>query len=144
MKMRLMTFDEACEACVEAYPMSANFINKTFLGIEKESISWGKKVEVDINTLSNGCIPTYELNGFFVPTCVFKVDDENLDDDESLDEESIANDILRYGTILTDDELWDETEACVRIKIVSYEQTVYYVKMINGEVVDFKKVGVME
>ena len=138
MKMRLMTFDEACEACLEAYPMSANFINRTLLGIEKESIPWGKKVEVDINTLSNGCIPTYELNGFFVPTCVFKADDENLD------EESIANNILRYGTILTDDELWDETDACVRIKIVSYEQTVYYVKMINGEVVEFKKVGVVE
>ena len=143
MKMRLMTFDEACEACVEAYPMSANFINRTLLGIEKESIPWGKKVEVDINTLSNGCIPTYELNGFFVPTCVFKADDENLDDDESLDKESIANDILRYGTILTDDELWDKTDACVRIKIVSYEQAVYYVKMVNGEIVEFKKVGVM-
>lgn len=143
MKMRLMTFDEACEACVEAYPMSANFINKTLLGIEKESIPWGKNVEVDINTLSNGCIPTYELNGFFVPTCVFKVDDENLDDDESLDEESIANDILRYGTILTDDELWDETDACIRIKIVSYEQAVYYVKMINGEIAEFKKVGIV-
>lgn len=142
MKMRLMTFDEACEACVEAYPMSANFINKTLLGIEKKSIPWGKKVEVDINTLSNGCIPTYELNGFFVPTCVFKADDENLDDDESLDKESIANDILHYGIILTDDELWDETDACVRIKIVSYKQTVYYVKMVNGEVVEFKKVGV--
>lgn len=143
MKMRLMTFDEACEACVEAYPMSANFINRTLLGIEKESIPWGKKVEVNINTLSNGCIPTYELNGFFVPTCVFKVDDENLDDNESLDKESIANDILRYGTILTDDELWDETDACVRIKIVSYEDNIYYIKMVNGEVVEFKKVGVV-
>lgn len=78
MKMRLMTFDEACEACVEAYPMSANFINKTLLGIEKKSIPWGKKVEVDINTLSNGCIPTYTLNGFLVPACVFKLDDVNL------------------------------------------------------------------
>lgn len=143
MKMRLMTFDEACEACVEAYPISANLINKTLLGIEKESIPWGKKVEVNINTLSNGCIPTYELNGFFVPTCVFKVDDENLDDDESLDKESIANDILRYGTILTDDELWDKMNACVRIKIVSYEQAVYYIKRVNGEVVEFKKVGVV-
>ena len=144
MKMRLMTFDEACKACVEAYPISANLINKTLLGIEKESIPWGKKVEVDINTLSNGCIPTYELNGFFVPTCVFKVDDGNLDDDESLDKESIANDILRYGIILTDDELWDETDACVRIKIVSYEQAIYYVKMVNGEIVEFKRVGIVE
>lgn len=138
MKMRLMTFDEACEACVEAYPMSANLINKTLLGIEKESIPWGKKVEVDINTLSNGCIPTYELNGFFVPTCVFKADDE------SLDKEPVENDILRYSTILTDDELWDETDACIRIKIVSYEQAVYYVKMVNGEIVEFKRVGVVE
>ena len=129
MKMRLMTFDEACEACVEAYPMFANFINRTLLGIEKESIPWGKKVEVDINTLSNGYIPTYALNGFLVPTCVFKVDDTN------------SNDILRYGTILTDDELWDETDACIRIKIVSYEQAVYYVKMVNGKIAEFKKVG---
>ena len=145
MKMRLMTFDEACEACIEAYPMSANnFISKSLLGIEKESIPWGKKVEVDINTLSNGYIPTYELNGFFVPACVFKTDDGNLDDnDENLDKEPIANDILRYGTILTDDELWDETDACVRIKIVSYEQAVYYVKMVNGEIVEFKKVGIV-
>ena len=144
MKMRLMTFDEACEACCEAYPMSVNFINKSLLGIKKKSIPWGKKVEVDINTLSNGYIPTYELNGFVVPACVFKTDDGNLDDDdENLDKESIANDILRYGTILTDDELWDETEACVRIKIVSYEQAVYYVKMVNGEIVEFKKVGIV-
>ena len=143
MKMRLMTFDEACEACREAYPMSANFISKSLLGIEKESIPWGKKVEVDINTLSDGCISTYELNGFFVPTCVFKVNDENLDDDESLDKEPVENDILRYGTILTDDELWDEMDTCVRIKIVSYEQAIYYIKMVNGEVVGFKKVGVV-
>ena len=132
MKMCLMTFDEACKTCREAYPMAANFINKSLLGIEKKSIPWGKKVEVDINTLSNGYIPVYVLNGLLVPTCVFKVDDAN------------PNDVLRYGTILTDDELWDETDACVRIKIVSYEQIVYYVKMINGEAVEFKKVGVVE
>lgn len=129
MKMRLMTFDEACKAVKEAYPMSANLINKSLLGITKKAIPWGKKVEVDINTLRNGYIPTYDLNGFFVPTCVFKVNDAN------------TNDVLRYGIILTDDELWDKTKTCVRIKIVSYEQAVYYVKMINGNVVEFKKVG---
>ena len=145
MKMRLMTFDEACKTCSETYPISVKLINKCLLGIGKKSIPWGKKVEVDINTLSNGCIPTYVLNGFIVPTCVFKVDDKNLDnDDENLDKESVANDILRYGTILTDDELLDESDACVRIKIVSYEQAIYYVKIVNGEIVEFKKVGVVE
>lgn len=132
MKMRLMTFDEAYKALGEAYPMLANLTNKSLLGIEKKSIPWGKKVEVDINTLSNGYIPTYELNGFLVPACVFKADDAN------------PNDVFRYGIILTDDELWDETDACVRIKIVSYEQAVYYVKMVNGEIVEFKRVGVVE
>lgn len=122
MEMYLMTFDEAHKALGEAYPLSANLTNKSLLGIGKKSIPWGKKVEVDINTLSNGYIPTYALNGFLVPTCVFKAD----------------------GTILTDDELWDETDACVRIKIISYEQAVYYVKMVNGEVVDFKRIGVVE
>lgn len=131
MKMYLMTFDEAYKALSEAYPISANLTNKSLLGIRKKSIPWGKKVEVDINTLSNGYIPTYALNGFLVPACVFKVDDAN------------SNDILRYGTILTDDELWDKTDACVRIKIVSYEQVVYYVKMVKGEIVEFKKVGVV-
>ena len=131
MKMYLMTFDEAYKALSEAYPISANLTNKSLLGIRKKSIPWGKKVEVDINTLSNGYIPTYALNGFLVPACVFKVDDAN------------SNDILRYGTILTDDELWDKTDACVRIKIVSYEQAVYYVKMVKGEIAEFKKVGIV-
>ena len=131
MKMRLMTFDEAYKALSEAYPISAVLTNKSLLGIGKKSIPWGKKVEVDINTLSNGYIPTYALNGLLVPACVFKADDAN------------SNDVLRYGTILTDDELWDETDACIRIKIVSYEQAVYYVKMINGEIAEFKKVGIV-
>lgn len=131
MKMHLMTFDEAYKALSEAYPMSVNLTNKSLLGIGKKSIPWGKKVEVDINTLSNGHIPTYALNGFLVPSCVFKADDAN------------PNDVLRYGIILTDDELWDEMDACVRIKIVSYKQAVYYVKMVNGEIAEFKKVGVV-
>lgn len=140
MKMRLMTFNEACEAFREAYPMSANFTDQSFLGksllgIRKNSIPWGKKVEVDINTLINGHIPTYQLNGFSVPTCVFKADDANL------------NDVLRYGTILTNDELYDHyypMDKYVRIRIIAYNGTIYYHKMVNGEVIEFKKVGIVE
>lgn len=54
-----------------------------------------------------------------------------------------VDDVLRYGTILTDDELWNSMDACVRIKIVSYEKVIYYIKLINGKVVKFKKVGVV-
>ena len=58
-----------------------------------------------------------------------------------------VNDVIRYGTILTDDELCDrcdEMAAWVRIRLINYDNSIYYIKMINGEVVEFKKVGVVE
>lgn len=57
-----------------------------------------------------------------------------------------ANDVLRYGTIITDDELFyrcDDMVTEVRIRLFSYESAIYYIKMINGEVEEFKKVGVV-
>lgn len=129
MKMYLMPFDEARKTLSEAYPMSVKLTNKSLFGIGEKSIPWGKKVEVNIDTLSNRYyIPTYQLNGFSVPTRVF----------------ANPNDVLRYGTILTDDELFDRCDdmaAEVRIRLFSYKSVIYYIKMINGEVEEFKKVG---
>lgn len=141
MKMYLMTFDEACEAFGKKYPTKAVLFKGCVFGMGKDSIPWGENVEVDIETLDNSDnLSTYELNGFFVPTCMFKVDGENLDKDPPV------NDILRYGTILTDDELYDHyypMDKYVRIRIIAYNGTIYYHKMVNGEVVEFKKVGVV-
>lgn len=56
------------------------------------------------------------------------------------------DDVLRYSTILTDDELYDrcdEMAACVRIRVVNYDNSIYYIKMINGEVEEFKKIGIV-
>lgn len=129
MKMRLMTFDEACKTCDEKYPTKISFTKEYVFGIGKDAIPWGKKVEVNINTLSNGYIPTYRLNGFLVPACVFKIDEETL-----------------YGTILTDDNLIntckDEGDY-VRIRIIACEGVIYYHKTIDGEIMEFKKVGVV-
>lgn len=55
-------------------------------------------------------------------------------------------DVLRYGTILTDDEVFDmcnEFASCVRIMIISYEGNIYYLKSFTGEVEEFKKIGVV-
>ena len=57
-----------------------------------------------------------------------------------------VDDVLRYGTILTDDELCDrcdEMAAWVRIRVVNYVNNIYYIKMINGEMEEFKKIGVV-
>lgn len=58
-----------------------------------------------------------------------------------------VDNVLRYGTILTDDELFDrcdEMAAEVRIRLFSYESVIYYIKMVDGEVKEFKKVGTDE
>lgn len=57
-----------------------------------------------------------------------------------------ADDVLRYGTILTDDELFDfflGQEENVRIRLISYEGDIYYLREKDGEIVGFKKVGVV-
>lgn len=141
MKMRLMTFDEACKTYDEKYLTEISFTKEYVFGIGKDAIPWGENVEVNIATFyDNNKFPTYTLNGFFVPTCVFKADDE------SLDKEPVENDILRYGTILTDDNLIhtckDEGDY-VRIRIIAYDGVIYYHKMLDSEVVEFKKVGVV-
>ena len=57
-----------------------------------------------------------------------------------------VDDVLRYGTIITDDQLYDRCDdmaAEVRIRLASYENVIYYIKMVNGEIEEFKKVGVV-
>lgn len=57
-----------------------------------------------------------------------------------------VDDVLRYGTIITDGQLYDRCDdmaAEVRIRLVNYENVIYYIKMVNGEIEEFKKVGVV-
>lgn len=57
------------------------------------------------------------------------------------------DDALRYGVVLTNDELycemtgadWFSDYGCVRIRTISYDNRIFYHKMMNGEVVEFKE-----
>ena len=53
-----------------------------------------------------------------------------------------VNDVLRYGTILTDDDFCDDMASNIRVKVMSCQDSVYYIRMVNGDVGEFKKVGV--
>ena len=53
-----------------------------------------------------------------------------------------VDDVLRYGTILTDDDFCDNMASNIRVKVMSCQDSIYYIRMANGEVVEFKKVGV--
>lgn len=53
------------------------------------------------------------------------------------------NEALRYGTYLIDKEFNTSIETR-RVRIISYEQNIYWHEMLNGVVVDFKKIGIVE
>ena len=55
-------------------------------------------------------------------------------------------DALRYGEILTDDDLYYEIKKhvtvchiCKRIRTIYYDNRIFYHKMVNGEVIEFKE-----
>ena len=59
-------------------------------------------------------------------------------------------DVLRYGDILTDDELycnipgagWFSDYGYIRILTIRYDERIFYHKMVDGEVVKFKELTV--
>ena len=58
-----------------------------------------------------------------------------------------SDDVLRYGNILTDDNLFvvefcPKKEKYTRIRTISYDNRIFYHKMVNGEVVEFKELVV--
>lgn len=61
-----------------------------------------------------------------------------------------VDNVLRYGTVLIDDEFYEIPNDAspkrlryVRVRIISFNDVLYYHKMLDGEVVEFKKVGVV-
>ena len=55
-------------------------------------------------------------------------------------------DVLRYGEVIVDENLFNfaiDGKNYVRIRIFSYNDYIYYIKMTDGEVVDFKPIGLV-
>ena len=52
-------------------------------------------------------------------------------------------DVLRYGEIINDESFVLYSGQNIRIRIISYNDYIYYHKMADGEVVDFKPIGLM-
>ena len=50
-------------------------------------------------------------------------------------------DVLRYGEVINDESFVLYSGQNVRIRIISYNDYIYYHKMADGEVVDFKPIG---
>lgn len=59
------------------------------------------------------------------------------------------DDALRYGEVLTDDMVFGKPQGksvldmdWIRIRTIRYESRIFYHKMVNGEVVEFKELAV--
>ena len=52
-------------------------------------------------------------------------------------------DVLRYGEIINDESFVLYNGQNIRIRIISYNDYIYYHKMADGEVVDFKPIGLV-
>ena len=89
---------------------------------------------VDIDEITNA-LPKYKLHddwGDFWSYCF------------GWNKEYNANEVLKYGNILTDDSYYVDglNGGSHRIRTISYDNRIFYHKMANGEVVEFKELMV--
>ena len=145
MKVRIKNWDDAVKAALadsEDWAVEDDSIS----GIKREFGDWGEVIE----GYKDG---TYFCNDkcFSYPLCVV---DEIIEDDvdeiiEDDDEPVNPDDILRCGKVITDDA-YDSVvtefgrRQAVRIRLIAYKDDLYYHKMVDGEVVEFNKVGMTD
>lgn len=122
--MKLKNFDDAFEVAKQFDCAEENYI----FGLSKSSIPWGECIEVEPDEQC-GDIRIYIYNEYYIPHFCFEKEIELT-----------AENVMRCGNILEDTEIIGKY-SYYRIKIMAYEKEVYYIKMQDGEVVTFKKIG---
>ena len=125
MKVRIMDYETAKAEVLarEQNPYYAN--NKTVWSVDKTWAGWGqvRDVYTGINYFCD-VEDSYKFPLYLI--------------DEVTDK-----DVLRYGEIINDESFVLYSGQNVRIRIFSYNDSIYYIKMVDGEVVDFKSIGLV-
>ena len=125
MKVKIMDYETA-KAKVLAREQNPKLANDTVVwGVDKSWAGWGQVRDVykginyfcDVEDVYN--FPLYLI-------------------DEVTDK-----DVLRYGEIINNESFVLSDGQNVRIRIFSYNDYIYYHKMADGEVVDFKPIGLV-
>lgn len=65
-------------------------------------------------------------------------------EDVELMPETTAENVLRYGLVITDDMMFTDNAdwaGHIRVRLINYCGNLYYHKMIDGKIIDFKVVG---
>ena len=124
MKVKIMDYETA-KAEVLARTQNPCYANdKTVLGVSKSWAGWGQVRDIEKRFDNSFCDVE---DGYVFPLYLIdKITDE---------------DVLRYGKIINDESFVLYSGQNVRIRIISYNDYIYYYKMVDGEVVDFKPIG---
>ena len=121
MKVKIMNYETAKAEVLarEQNPYIAN--DKYVYGVDRAWEGWGQVRDVYKNV---DCFYDVE-DGFYLPNYLMI--------------DATPEDVLRYGEVIINEEFVEY--GSIRIRIISYSGSIYYHKMVNGEVVDFKEIG---
>ena len=126
MKVKIMDYETAKAEVLAREPYRGNLANDNFVwGVEKSWAGWGQ-----VRDVYKGIKYFRDVeDGYAFPLYLIdKVTDK---------------DVLRYGEIINDESFVLYSGQNVRIRIISYNDYIYYIKMVDGEVVDFKPIGLV-
>ena len=125
MKVKIMDYETA-KAKVLAREQNPYYANDEMVwGVDKTWTGWGQVRDVS------------EL------VSRFRDVEDGYDLPLYLIDEVTDKDVLRYGEIINDESYVLYSGQNVRIRIISYNDYIYYHKMADGEVVDFKPIGLV-
>ena len=124
MKAKIMDYETAKAEVLarEQNPYIAN--ERNVYGVDKTWEGWGQVRDIEKRFDNSFCDVE---DGYVFPLYLIdKITDK---------------DVLRYGEIINDESFVLYSGQNVRIRIISYNDYIYYHKMADGEVVDFKPIG---
>ena len=125
MKVKIMDYETAKAKVLarERNPKLAN--DRMVWGVDKTWAGWGQVRDV------------YKHIGYFRDV------EDGYEFPLYLIDKVTDKDVLRYGEIINDENFVLYSGQNVRIRIISYNDYIYYHKMADGEVVDFKCIGLV-
>ena len=125
MKVKIMDYETAKAEVLarEQNPYIAN--ERHVYGVDKTWAGWGQVRDV------------YKFIDYFRDV------EDGFDFPLYLIDKVTDKDILRYGEIINDESFVLSDGQNVRIRIFSHNNYIYYHKMADGEVVDFKPIGLV-
>ena len=125
MKVKIMDYETA-KAEVLAREQNPKLANDRVWGVDNTWAGWGQVRDVEKRFENSFCDVE---DGYVFPSYLI--------------DEITNKDVLRYGEIINDESFVLSDGQNVRIRIISYNDYIYYHKMADGEVVDFKPIGLV-